>query len=102
MSCCWIWLWSTLKSLLLNQRTVVACGVALVLVAIYAFHSAPMDVDTHVHQALLDTRFVSPFAMNRWGGPDGETRRWIAAGLYPWYKHPDSYLVEVRPLWTQA
>ena len=59
-----------------------------------------MDVDTHVHQALLDTGFVSPFEMNRWGGPDGETRRWIAAGLYPWYKHPDSYLVEVRPLWS--
>ena len=90
----------TLKSLLSNQRAVLACSVALVIVAIYAFHSAPMDVDTHVHQALLDTRFVSPFEMNRWGGPDGETRRWIAAGLYPWYKHPDSYLVEVRPLWS--
>ena len=89
-----------MKSLLSNQCAVVACGVALVIVAIYAFHSAPMDVDTHVHQALLDTRFVSPFEMNRWGGPDGETRRWIAAGLYPWYKHPDSYLVEVRPLWS--
>ncbi len=89
-----------MKSLLSNQRAVIACGVALVIVAIYAFHRAPMDVDTHVHLALLDTRFVSPFEMNRWGGPDGETRRWIAAGLYPWYKHPDSYLVEVRPLWS--
>lgn len=90
----------TLKSLLSNRCAVVACGVALVIVAIYAFHSAPMDVDTHVHLALLDTRFVSPFELNRWGGPDGETRRWIAAGLYPWYKHPDAYLVEVRPLWS--
>jgi len=89
-----------LKALLSNQWAVVACGVALVIVAIYAFHGAPMDGDTHVHQALLDTRFVSPFEMNRWGGPDGETRRWIAAGLYPWYKHPDAYLVEVRPLWS--
>lgn len=89
-----------MKSLQSKQYAVVACGFALVIVAIYAFHSAPMDVDTHVHQALLDTRFVSPFEMNRWGGPDGETRRWIAAGLYPWYKHPDSYLVEVRPLWS--
>lgn len=89
-----------MKALLSNQCAIVACGVALVIVAIYAFHSAPMDGDTHVHHALLDTRFVSPFEMNRWGGPDGETRRWIAAGLYPWYKHPDSYLVEVRPLWS--
>lgn len=90
----------TLKSLLSNRCAVVVCGAALVIVAIYAFHSAPMDVDTHVHQALLDTHFVSPFELNRWGGRDGETRRWIAAGLYPWYKHPDSYLVEVRPLWS--
>ena len=90
----------TLKSFLSNRGAVVACGVALVIVAIYAFHRAPMDVDTHVHLALLDTHFVSPFEMNRWGGPDGETRRWIAAGLYPWYKHPDSYLVEVRPVWS--
>ena len=89
-----------MESFLSKKYAVVACGVALVIVAIYAFHRAPMDVDTHVHQALLDTRFVSPFAMNRWGGPDGETRRWIAAGLYPWYKHPDSYLVEVRPVWS--
>lgn len=89
-----------MKSFLSNQGAVVASGVALVIVALYAFHAAPMDVDTHVHLALLDTHFVSPFEMNRWGGPDGETRRWIAAGLYPWYKHPDSYLVEVRPLWS--
>ncbi|HEY0190460.1 MAG TPA: hypothetical protein VGC42_05010 [Kofleriaceae bacterium] len=83
-----------------NRRAVIAAGLALAVVAIYAFHRAPMDVDTHVHLALLDTHFVSPFELNRWGGPDGETRRWIAAGLYPWYKHPDSYLVEVRPLWS--
>ena len=89
-----------MKSFLSSQCAVVACGIALVIVAIYAFHRAPMDVDTHVHLALLDTHFVSPFEMNRWGGPDGETRRWIAGGLYPWYKHPDSYLVEVRPLWS--
>lgn len=90
----------TLKPVFSSPRAVIACGVALVVVAIYAFHRAPMDVDTHVHLALLDTHFVSPFELNRWGGPDGETRRWIAGGLYPWYKHPDSYLVEVRPLWS--
>lgn len=85
---------------LARRYAVLACALALVIVAISAFHRAPMDVDTHVHLALLDTHFVSPFEMNRWGGPNGETRRWIAAGLYPWYKHPDSYLVEVRPVWS--
>jgi hypothetical protein len=80
----------------------VAAAVALALTALYSFRGAPVDIDTRMHQAQLDTKLATPYELNRWGGPDGRTKRWIAAGDLPWYTHPDFYLIEVRPVWSRV
>jgi hypothetical protein len=87
-----------LQALLASRAAVLVACAVLCLLVIRILWDFSLDLDSREFIGLLESGKLHALELYQWGGPDGETERWIADGFLPWLWIRDSWMVWFRPV----